>query len=383
MKKNNLKIVLAPDSFKGSMKATDVCDAMRKGILRIFPDAEIISIPMADGGEGTVDSLVSATKGKFKTCKVLNPTGKEILARYGILGDRKTAVIEMAAASGLQLIPQEKQNPLHTTTYGTGQLILDALKSGCRNFIIGIGGSATTDGGSGMAQALGVKFFNKTGKEITYPMNGRLIGKCESFSMDDIHPAVKNSRFTTACDVDNPLLGAKGAVYIYSTQKGATEEMLSILEANMKHFYSIVEHTLDISVIEYPGAGAAGGLGAGLIAFLGAKLKSGVNIVLNVVEFEKQTKDADLIFTGEGKIDSQTPFGKTITGILKIAKKNHIPVIAIAGKVDNDINELYKYGMKSIFSICDGPITFKEAMKNGYKLTTKITEQICRILHLT
>jgi len=380
MKKNNLKIVLAPDSFKGSMTASDVCNAMTEGILKIFPNAEIISIPIADGGEGTVDSLVSATDGKFKTCKVLNPIGEEITAKYGILGDMKTAVIEMAAASGLPLIPREKQNPLYTSTYGTGQLILNALNSGCRNFIIGIGGSATTDGGAGMAQALGVKFFDKTGKKINEPMNGKLIGKCKSFSMNNIHSAVKNSRFTVACDVDNPLLGPKGAVYVYSTQKGATDEILPILETNMKHFYSIVEQVLNISVIEYPGAGAAGGLGAGLIAFLGANLKSGVDIILDAVEFEKQIKNADIIFTGEGKIDSQTAYGKAIAGVLKIAQKNNIPVIAIAGKIDNNIDELYKHGLKAIFSICNGPITFEESMKNGYELMTKITEQICRSL---
>ncbi|RKY57040.1 MAG: glycerate kinase, partial [Candidatus Neomarinimicrobiota bacterium] len=373
------KIVLAPDSFKGSMTAPDVCNAMTEGILKIFPDAEIISIPLADGGEGTVDSLVSATDGKFKTCKVLNPIGKEITAKYGILGDKKTAVIEMAAASGLPLIPREKQNPLYTSTYGTGQLILNALNSGCTNFVIGIGGSATTDGGAGVAQALGVKFFDKTGKKINEPMNGKLIGKCESFSMGNIHPAVKNSRFIVACDVDNPLLGPKGAVYVYSTQKGATDEILPILETNMKHFYNIVEHILNISVIEYPGAGAAGGLGAGLIAFLGANLKSGVDIILDAVEFEKQTKNVDLIFTGEGKIDSQTAYGKTIAGVLKIAQKNNIPVIAIAGKIGNNIGELYQHGLKAIFSICNGPITFEESMKNSYELTTKITEQICRI----
>jgi len=381
MKKNNLKIALAPDSFKGSMTATDVCNDMTEGILRIFPNAESISIPLADGGEGTVDSLVSATDGKYKTCKVLNPIGEEITAKYGILGNGKTAVIEMAAASGLPLIPREKQNPLYTSTYGTGQLISNALNSGCRNFIIGIGGSATTEGGAGMAQALGVKFFDKTGKEISEPMNGKLIGKCESFSMDNIHPSVKNSRFTVACDVYNPLLGTKGAVYVYSTQKGATDEMLPILETNMKHFYNIVEQVLNISVIDYPGAGAAGGLGAGLIAFLSANLKiSGVDIILDAVEFEKRIKNVDLIFTGEGKIDNQTAYGKTIAGVLKIAQKNNIPVIAIAGKIDNNIDELYKHGLKAIFSICNGPITFEESMKNGYELTTKITEQICRIL---
>lgn len=380
MSEKILKIVLAPDSFKGSISATKVCEAMSIGIRKVFPNAEILSVPLADGGEGTVDALVKATNGRIEKCRVINPIGEEIEAKYGVLGDKKTVAIEMAAASGISLIPEGKRNPLHTTTYGTGQLILNALKKGYKNFIIGIGGSATNDGGAGMAQALGVKFLDENGREITEYMNGDLIGKCKSISVSSICPEIKKSKFTAACDVNNPLLGPDGATYVYGKQKGGNSTTIAKLEENMKNLYDIIESKLNIHVRDKQGAGAAGGLGAALMTFLSAELKTGIEIILMAVNFNNKIKDADIIFTGEGKIDRQTLYGKTISGVLKTAMKNSVPVIAIAGEVDIKNTDLYSNGLKAVFSICPYPMTTEEAMKNSSNLITWITEQICRVL---
>ncbi len=376
----SLKFILAPDSFKGSLSSPEVCSAMKFGINKIFPDAKIVSIPLADGGEGTLDAIISSVNGKIVNCKVKNPIGKIINSQYGIIENEKIAVIEMAMASGLNLIPKKLQNPLNTTTYGTGQLIKDALENGYRKFIISIGGSATTDGGAGMAQALGVDFFDKNGEIINEPMTGNLIGKCFDISMENLHSAVKDSDFTIASDVNNPLLGKNGAVYIYASQKGASDKDLPILENNMRNLYKLVENKLGVNVKNISGAGASGGLGAGLLAFLDAKIQSGIELVLNIVEFEKKIKNTDFIITGEGKLDFQTVNGKAISGILKIANKNNIPVIVIAGIVENEKEIASQMNFKEIFSISNSKNDVEYAIKNASKLVSKKMEEVCEII---
>ncbi|MCK5767306.1 MAG: glycerate kinase, partial [Candidatus Atribacteria bacterium] len=321
-----MKIVIAPDSFKGSLTATEVADAIEMGIKEIFPEAEMIKIPMADGGDGTVQCLVNATGGEILKEKVMGPLGKDVLAHYGILGDKKTAVIEMAEASGLTLLPEHKRNPLITTTYGTGQLIKAALDQGCRKMIIGIGGSATNDGGAGMVQALGIHLLDKQDKEIGF--GGAELLNLHYIDMNQLDQRISELEIRVASDVKNPLCGPSGATRIYGPQKGATEEMMIILEEALVHFSQTINKTLCKEVKNIPGAGAAGGLGAGLMAFLDAKLKPGIEIVIETVKLERAVKGADLVITGEGKIDYQTIYGKVPVGVAKIAKKYDVPVVA-------------------------------------------------------
>lgn len=377
-----MKIIIAPDSFKGSLSSVEVCNAIEKGIKNAFPQADIVKLPVADGGEGTVEALIASTNGHWARQVVHDPLGQKIEAGYGILGDGITAVIEMAAASGLPLVPPAKRNPLCTTTYGTGELIAAALDRGCREFIIGIGGSATTDCGAGMAQALGVKFLTANGQEIKDLMNGGLMGKVAEIDLTNLRPEIQQSRFTVACDVTNPLLGPQGSAYVYAPQKGATPEIVEELEKNMSVFIDILEATIGKSVRNIPGAGAAGGLGAGLLAFLEAQLKSGVEIVLEASHFSEKIRGADLIFTGEGKIDYQTAFGKTISGVAREAKKQNIPVIAVGGAVDTDLDNLYDLGLTSFFSICNGPMTLDEAISKASVLLEVLAERIVRAIRV-
>jgi glycerate kinase len=370
-----MKIVIAPDSFKGSLTSNEAALAIEKGILQVLPGCTIIKIPMADGGEGTLDALVTATDGNYTEVETSDPIGRPIKSKYGILGDKKTAIIEMAEASGLLLLKTEERNPLKTTTYGTGQLIKDALDKGYRNFIIAIGGSATNDGGAGMAQALGVKFFNANKQEIADKMCGGNLNKVSSFDLNSIHSAISQSQITIASDVKNPLLGPNGCTYVFSKQKGANSEMIDVLEKNIDHFYSLLEKTTTKVVRDIPGAGAAGGLGAGLLFFLNAQIQSGIEMVMNASKFEEQIKDADLVITGEGKIDNQTAFGKTIAGIAAIAKKQQIPVIAFAGIVDNADN-LMPLGITNCYSISSSDITIEYSIKNAAFLLEKAVEQV-------
>lgn len=376
---NKTKLIIAPDSFKGSLSAFHVCEAIEKGMRAALPDCDIVKIPLADGGEGTVDALVHATNGSFVKSPVVDPLGNPIQAEWGILGDGKTAVIEMAAASGLPLVPADKRNPLETTTFGTGQLIAEAIKKGCRKIIVGIGGSATTDFGTGMAQALGVKFFRKDGSEITQQMNGRLMGKVAALDMSGLAKALNETEIFAACDVENPLLGPNGAVYVYSPQKGADAEMCRTLEKNMENIAKVVAHTIR-DVREIPGAGAAGGLGGGLVAFLNAKLQPGIKLVLDACGFSQKIQNARCVFTGEGKIDEQTISGKTIAGVTDAAAKQNIPVIALAGSVDISAASMQKLGLTAAFSICDRPMSLQEAMASTERLLTRTAEQIVRIL---
>ncbi|MBN1349423.1 glycerate kinase [candidate division KSB1 bacterium] len=377
-----MKIVIAPDSFKGSLSALEVSNAIERGIKKVLPETETIKLPMADGGEGTVEALVTSTKGRIEHQSARGPLGEAVEAHYGILGDGQTAVIEMASASGLPLVPPAKRNPLLTTTFGTGELILAALGKGCREFIIGIGGSATTDCGTGMAQALGVEFFDQAGKKIESLINGELMGSVQEIDLSGLPPEILASRFTVACDVDNPLLGPKGAAHVYAPQKGATPEMVTQLETNMTRFADVLESSIGKFVRNIPGAGAAGGLGAGLIAFVNGTLKLGIEIVLEASQFARRISGASLIISGEGKIDFQTAFGKTMSGVAREAKKQNIPVIGIGGMVDANLENLHQLGINSFFSICNEPMTLEDALANAAPLVETISERIIRAVML-
>ena len=375
-----MKIVIAPDSFKGSLTALQAAEAIEKGLRNIFPAAEIKKMPMADGGEGTVQSLVDATGGRRLVERVSDPLGIEIEAEYGILGDETTAVIEMAAASGLTLVPPNRRNPLESTTYGTGQLIKAALDRGCRKLIIGIGGSATNDGGAGMAEALGAKLLTSGGQLIS-PGGGGL-GALDTINVSDLDSRIAATATVVACDVDNPLTGKNGAAYVYGPQKGATLEMIETLDANLAHFASIVQRDMGKVVGETPGAGAAGGLGAGLIAFLDAELKSGVDIVIDAVQLETQLEGASLVVTGEGEINFQTVFGKTPVGVAKLAKAHGIPVIAIAGSISNGAEDVHKSGIDAIIDIVPAPMPLESAVENAFDLTVKAAERAARFISI-
>lgn len=344
-----MKIVIAPDSFKESLTAEEVSAAIARGLRTVFSDAEIVEVPLADGGEGTVQALVAATGGRIIEKKVTGPLGNSVTAFFGILGDGKTAVIEMAAASGLHLIPLEKRNPLFTTTKGTGELILAALDEGVDHIIIGLGGSATNDGGSGMAQALGARLLDQDGKDL--PPGGGFLRQLEKIDISRLDPRLTRVKFEVACDVTNPLLGEKGASRTYAPQKGATAEMVEVLEQNLARYASILVRDLGKDVAAIPGAGAAGGLGAGLLAFLDVELKRGIDIVIAATKLEEKIKDARLVITGEGKIDGQTISGKTPIGVARLAKKYDIPVIAICGSIGHDAQSVYEHGIDAIFSI--------------------------------
>jgi glycerate kinase len=372
-----MKVVIAPDSFKGSLSAKDVAENIKIGIERVYKDIEIQCIPMADGGEGTVQSLVDATGGKILSVKVKGPLLQEVDAFYGMLGDGKTAVIEMAAASGLPLIAEDQKNPMITTTYGTGELIKHALDMGCREIIIGIGGSATNDGGFGMAKALGVKFLDQEGKDIGH--GGGSLSKLYKIDTAEMDKRIGACKITAACDVDNPLCGARGATYIFGPQKGAKGEMLEILDKNLQHYAEVIKATLGIDIMNCPGAGAAGGLGGGLMAFMNVTLQKGIDIVIETVKLETYMKDADLVITGEGMMDYQTQYGKTPYGVAKAAKKYNIPVVALVGQIGKNAAVLYEMGIDSIFSLVDGPMPLKEAIDRGADLLQDAAERIIRL----
>jgi len=368
-----MKIVVAPDSFKGSLTAVEVSDAIAQGVREIFPEAEIVKIPMADGGDGTVQCLVNATGGKILREKVTGPLGDEVWASYGILGDKKTAVIEMAEASGLTLVPGNKRNPLITTTYGTGQLIKSALDRGCRKMIIGIGGSATNDGGAGMVQALGAKLLDKDGEEIGF--GGGELKKLNRIDISNLDNRLSDTKVLVASDVNNPLCGPKGASRIYGPQKGATPELIKQLDKSLSHFAEIIKRDLNKDIKDIPGAGAAGGLGASLIAFLDAELRPGIEIIIEIVKLEQSIKDADLVITGEGKIDSQTVYGKTPIGVAKIAKKYNVPVIAVAAIISDDADIVYQYGINTLIKISEPPISLAEPKPKKVQLIKRCIKQ--------
>ncbi len=375
-----MKIVVAPDSFKGSMSAQQACQAMAEGIGRVLPSAEVVSVPMADGGEGTTEAMVAATGGRMREVQATGPLGEKVIGRVGLLGDDRTAVLEMACVSGLPLVPPGRRNPLHTTTYGTGELIAAALDAGARRLIVGIGGSATTDLGAGMAQALGAKFFSSSGAEITQPMTGALLADVARVDLSGLHPAVTESRIEVACDVDNPLLGPRGSAAVYAPQKGAGPDDVQTLEANLAHAVEIVEAEIGRAVRDTPGAGAAGGLGAGLMAFLAAKLRPGIDLLLEASGLAEKLRGADLLLTGEGRIDSQTAYGKTISGVARTARQAGVPVVALVGSIGEGVENLYEIGVTSMFSICPGPIELDNAIAEGPRLLLETCERFIRIV---
>jgi glycerate 2-kinase len=375
-----MKIVIAPDSFKESMSAMEAACAIEKGFQKVMPDAEYVKVPMADGGEGTVRSMVDATGGEIRKETVTGPLGTEVEAFYGITGDRKMAVIEMAAASGIHLVPKEKRNPLVTTTKGTGELIRAALDQGVKRIVIGIGGSATNDGGAGMAQALGAKLLDKDGNPLG--VGGGELSKLDSIDLSQLDPRLKEVHIEVACDVDHPLTGERGASAVFGPQKGATPEMVAILDANLARYAQVVKETLGIDVDPIPGAGAAGGLGAGLVAFLGTSLKRGVDVVAEAVQLDKHMVQASLVITGEGKIDGQTIHGKTPVGVAKRAKKYGIPVIGIAGMLGENCDAVYRHGIDALFSIVPGTVSLETALLNGEKYTEQLAGNLARLIRL-
>lgn len=374
-----MKIVIAPDSFKESLSALEVANAIEQGLRQVIPDCEIVKIPVADGGEGTVQSMVDATGGSIVNLEVMGPLGNRVQAHYGILGGilanssnssaashanhSAIAVIEMASASGLHHVPREQRNPLLTTSYGTGELICDALNRGIKHIILGLGGSATNDGGAGMAQALDILLLDDQGK--TLPAGGAALANLARIDMTNAHPLLSQCTFEVACDVDNPLCGERGASAIFGPQKGATPEMVKQLDAALAHYADVIARNDMTDHREQAGAGAAGGMGLGVMAFLNAELKPGVEIVMQTVGLADKIRGADLVITGEGRIDGQTVFGKTPMGVLKQAKLQGIPAIGIAGCLGENANAILDQGMTAIFPIIPHLSPLEDVLANA------------------
>ncbi len=378
--KKDLVIVLAPDSFKESMTAKEVCVAMERGIKKVNSNIQCIHVPMADGGEGTMQSLVDATGGEVYSLEVVGPLGNKVKAEYGILGNGEIGVLEMASASGIHLVSLEERNPLITTTYGTGELIKACLDRGVKKLLIGIGGSATNDGGVGVIQALGGRLLDKEGNELGF--GGGELEKLDRIDLTNFDRRLKDVVIEVACDVSNPLCGENGASYIFGPQKGASVEMIKILDNNLKHYAKVIKEQFDKDVLEIAGAGAAGGLGAGLMVFLNGNLKKGIEIVIEYSGLEKKVKNCDMVWTGEGSIDFQTQYGKTPLGVATVAKKYNKPVVALAGRVGDDIDILYEKGIDSIFGIMRGVTTIDEALKNGKENIERTSENIARLMEM-
>jgi glycerate kinase len=372
-----MKIMIAPQSFKGSLKAHEAAIAMEEGVKALNRDIETVLLPIADGGAGTVRATVESTGGKLITTEVQGPLGDKVAATWGILGDGNSAVIEMAAASGLDLVPPDKLNPMLTSTYGTGELILAALESGCKKIIIGLGDSATIDGGVGAAQALGIKLLDVNNHPI--PPGGDGLASLKHIDISGRHPLINECQILCACDVTNPLCGPDGAASVYGPQKGATPDMVKRLDAALRNFSNVVKQDLGLEIESMPGAGAAGGLGAGLVALLNAELKRGIDLVCDIIGFDKQLVDADLIITGEGRIDYQTAFGKTVVGIARRAKTAAKPVIAICGELGQGYNKVYDYGIDAVMSILPRCMDRAEAMQEAEKLVKDATERAVRL----
>ncbi len=354
------KIVLIPDSYKGTMSSAEICGIMEKSILLQFPKCEVISIPVADGGEGSVDCFLSAMKGKKVLTCAKGPYLDELNTYYGLVDNGRTAVIEMAACAGLPLVEHNK-NPMMTTTYGVGQLIEKVAEKGCKKIILGLGGSCTNDGGCGAAVALGVKFLDKDGKQFI-PTGGSL-KDINSIDVSSVNPILKDIEISAMCDIDNPMFGKNGAAYVFSPQKGADAKMVEQLDDGLRKLAEVILHDLGVDVANMPGAGAAGAMGAGMVAFFGAKLVMGIQCVLDTVGFEKIIMGADVIFTGEGKLDTQSLRGKVVIGIAKRAKALNVPVIAVVGDVADNMTQAYEDGVSAIFSINKVAVPFEVARR--------------------
>ena len=378
-----MKILIAPDSFKDCLSAGDVAVAIEIGIKRVLPAAKCILRPMADGGEGTIDAILNVRRGKKIHRQVSGPIGRKVRAGYGLLQNNKAAVIEMAAASGLMLVAPGKRNPLLTSSYGTGELLADAMEQGVKEIIVGLGGSATVDGGAGMAQALGVRFRDRYGKIIRKRMTGGMLEQIAAIDMDRINPAVNGIKITAAVDVDNRLCGRYGAARIFGPQKGATPAMVKVLDNNLRHLAGVIKKDLHINVMNLKGGGAAGGLGAGLVAFTGAELTGGVELVADLLGFDKQARDTDLIVTGEGRIDNQTRHGKVVAGVAAMGKRLGVPVVAIGGSVADHIDDLYEAGLVAVVSTVVGDMELAEAIKHAPKYIANAAERVLQLISLS
>lgn len=354
------KIVVASDSFKGSLSSLEVADSVEQGIHDVFPGCEVVKVNVADGGEGTMDALRSTLGGQWVTVTADDPLCRPLTVSYVVLGDGNTAVIEMSASSGLPLLEPHERNPLKTSTSGTGQMIADALARGCRRFLIGIGGSATNDAGMGMLEALGLRFIGKDGNQL--PGRGESMAMVEEIDMSNIAPQVRESEFIIACDVDSPFCGPRGAACVFSPQKGADSQMVKALDAGMEHLAEVIARTTGKDIRDVPGAGAAGGLGGGFVAFLDARLERGIEMVLDAISFDEIIRGADLVITGEGRVDAQTLTGKTPFGIMKRAQKQNIRTVAIGGSVMLDDGDDVS-GFDSIWPVTPEGMPLEEAMR--------------------
>ncbi|MCI7782752.1 MAG: glycerate kinase [Parabacteroides sp.] len=372
------KIVIASDSFKGSLSSAEVAACGERAVHRLFPDCKVVQLPVADGGEGTVETLTAALGGQSVTAIVHDPLGRLITARYGWIAQEQTALIEMAAASGLPLLPLEERNPWLTSTYGTGELIQNALERGCHKFLIAIGGSATNDGGMGLLQALGFRFLDAEGKEL--PGCGGSLQQIQQIDSSGVLVDLAQCQFTVACDVTNPFYGPTGAAYVFAPQKGADAEMVEALDQGLRHFAQLIHTTQGIAIDQLAGAGAAGGLGGGLVAFLNARLTPGIEMVLDALRFDTQITGADLIITGEGKLDAQTCMGKTPLGILRRAQQQGIPVVALGGAVEAS-EALNQCGFLAVFPILPYPTSLTEAMDSSFT-QQNIERTIAQVLRL-
>jgi len=371
-----MRVVIAPDKFKGSLTALEAAEAMARGLSRVDPCSKIDRVPMADGGEGTVAALVAATGGSYRTVTVTGPLGEPVVASFGLLGDGRTAALEMASASGLWLVPPALRDPLRATTRGTGQLLLAALEAGARRVIVGIGGSATNDGGAGLGQVLGFRLLDTQGRELG-PGGGEL-DRLARIERTGQAAGLGSATIAVACDVTNPLCGPRGASAVYGPQKGATPEMVERLDRNLAHFADIVERDLDVAVRDIPGSGAAGGLGGGLVAFAGGRLEGGVNLVIEAVNLRERLHSADLCLTGEGALDGQSAFGKTAVGVARLAHALGCPTLAIAGSIGPGAEAVLEQGIDAYFSICPGPVPIDEAIERASELLENATAQAAR-----
>jgi glycerate kinase len=374
-----MKIIAAPDSFKGSLTSQQVGNAIKAGIERAArPDTEVVVVPMADGGEGTVACFAEALHGTTYKAVVTGPLGQPAAAEYAIVeGDARICVIEIAQTSGLYLIEEHSRNPLATTSYGLGQLIRAGLDQGCRSFILGLGGSATNDAGAGMLQALGFRLLDSEEKEIG--CGGGSLGRLSRIDRSGSDPRLKECEFIVACDVDNPLIGKQGASAVFGPQKGATPDMVRELDANLAHFADVVEAELGLKIHDMPGAGAAGGIGGAVAAFLNGKMRSGAELLMDAVKLEAKLSGADLVITGEGRVDGQTVHGKTPFKIAKLAQQKGVPVVVIGGSIGPGAEKLYDHGISALFGIAQSPMTLEEAMRNGAELISFAAEQIFRL----
>jgi glycerate kinase len=376
----SVKIVVAPQGFKGSLDAADVADAIARGVRQVFRDAEVVVLPVADGGEGTVRALVHASKGRTITTRVLGPLEHPVNATWGILGDGKTAVIEMAAASGLPLLRREERNPMRATSYGTGELIRHALDHDVSEILIGIGGSATNDGGAGMAQALGARLLDAEGRDL--PLGGAGLRHLDRIDVSGLDPRLQRVDVEVACDVNNPLCGPTGASHVYGPQKGADQQMVRELDAALGHFAQIVKRDLGKDVRDIPGAGAAGGLGAGLIAFLGARLRPGVEIIFQAIDLEGKLRGAQLVFTGEGRMDSQDIYGKAPMAVAERAHQLGVPSIAVVGSTGRDYKVVFDHGLDAVIGTVNRPMTLDRAVNESSRLITEAAMRACRMVRV-